>query len=206
MADKEKLFIEILRNKTVEEFTKDAARIGSKVDVGSICAQTAALSSALFYRAAEICRTAVGESDESDYLVRNAEILRNYMVNLIDEDVKSRGPLRMALREGDQEKIEAAYQPASCISIEIISMMITELELIDKLLDNCSEDMVFNALESAELAMSTIYVAQYNILSMSRKCTDETYRYVSRRENELSCSRAEELIASIRAKAQKYLK
>ena len=58
-----------------------------------------------------------------DYILRNGEILRSYMVHLIDEDVKSRGPLNRALKEGEPRAIEAARQPASAIPAEIVNMM-----------------------------------------------------------------------------------
>jgi len=201
----EKLVIEVFRNKTVEDFTKSVAMTDSKLETGSVSANAAALSGALFCRAADITKEKNGSNDAAEYVSRNAGIIRNYMVNLIDEDIKSRNPLKKALKEGDPQIIEAAYQPASCISAEVISLMLKELEMIDQLLDTCPAEAVHYAAESAELAMSAIRSARYYIISMSNKCSDETYKFVTHRENDISLEQAEKLIESIRDKAAKYL-
>ena len=105
MADNEKkITIEIFRKKLPDDLTKSLADPDSRCDVGSAAALTAASAAALLARAA--ARTpAEGESGERvAYIARNAEILRAYMIHLIDEDVKSRGPLRRAVKEGSSRQ------------------------------------------------------------------------------------------------------
>ena len=194
MADK--LVIEIFKEKNADEFTKSLALPDSRLETGSAAAMTAALSMSLCARAA----AGAEQSDEKvQYLVRNIETLRSYMVHLIDEDVKSRGPLRRALKDGDPRTIEAARQPAVCIDEEIINMMGQGLELMQQLTDVCSKNTLHYLGEAAELACAAIRCARLYILDMARYSSDDTYKFVTRRENELNLNNCLEQAEKIRA-------
>lgn len=196
----EKLVIEIFKQKTVEQFAKCISDPASKLESGSVAAATAMLSASLLCRAVELT-TAGKEADEPlAYLVRNSATMRDYMVHLVDEDVKSRGPLRRALKEGDAQKIEAAYQPAACISAEVIGMMLHELELLGTLVELCPPEVKHLCMESTELALSAVRTARWYILSLCTHSTDDTYTFVTRRENEILLAQAEELAQKIRSK------
>ena len=125
--------IEIFRMKNAEDFTRSLADPASRMETGSGSAMTAAVAAALLGRAAAMTAEQVQGNERVDYILRNAEILRGYMVHLIDEDVKSRGPLKRAMKEGGEREIEAARQPAIAIPGEIINMMGQMLELADEL-------------------------------------------------------------------------
>ena len=185
----EKLVIEIYRNKNSEELTKLIADPGSRLETGSGAALTAAVAAAYLCRAAAV---SAGEKpgERADYILRNAEILRGYMVHLIDEDVKSRGPLNRALKEGGEREIEAARQPAVSISGEIVNMM-------GKCLELCPPAALHYVRESAETAMAAARTAVHYILDMSAKCSDETYRFVIHRENEITLGRYQPIYAEI---------
>ena len=195
--------IEIFRLKNADELTKSLADPESRLDSGSGAAMTAALSAALLKRAAALTVQALPEHERADYIDRNAEILRAYMVHLIDEDVKARNPLRRAMKDGDERNIEAARQPAIAIAAEVINMMGQELALAKELGDFCPKEAVHYLGECAELAMSAVRSARIFILDMSDKCSDDTYRYVVRRENEMrldACvASAEAVIAAAEA-------
>jgi len=178
--------IEIFRMKNAEDFTKSLADPASRMDTGSGAAMTAAVSAALLERASAMTLAALPENERADYICRNAEILRSYMVHLIDEDVKSRGPLKLALKKGDEREIEAARQPAIAITSEIINMMGQTLDFAKELAALCPKDAMHYLGECAELAMAAIKSARMYTVDMSDKCTDETYRFVVRRENELT--------------------
>ena len=137
-----------------------------------------------------------------DYIVRNGEILRKYMVRLIDEDVKARGPLKRALREGGAYEIEASRQPAVAICGEIINMMHQALELAQELSSVCPKSALHHLGESAELAMAAIRSARLYILDMAEKSTDETYRFVVRRENEITLEQCTALASAVSAAAE----
>lgn len=195
MADK--IVIEIFKDKNADEFTKSLAAPDSRLETGSAAAMTAAVAMSL-------CARAAASADQSDekvqYLVRNLETLRSYMVHLIDEDVKSRGPLRRAIKEGDARTIEAARQPAVCIDEEIINMMSQALELIEQLIEAVPSDAIHYIGEAAELVSAAIRCSRLYILNMANYSTDETYKFVTRRENALtleSCTAQAEKIRGL---------
>ena len=182
----EKITIEIFRKKLPEELTKALAEADSRTDIGSGAALSAACAAAYLIRAAALTAQEQGSSDQLDYLQRNGEILRAYMVHLIDEDVKSRGPLRKALKEGDEQVIDAARQPAAAVANEIINMMNQLLELLEQLSALCSADARRFVAASADLAMGAIRASMRYVLDLGAKSSDETYRFVVRRENEIT--------------------
>ena len=194
--------IEIFKLKNADELTKSLADPESRLETGSGAAMTAALAMSLLERAAAVTVKALPENERVDYIFRNAEILRTYIVHLIDEDVKSRGPLRKALKEGDERKIEATRQPAVAIPGEVINMMGQALELAKELTALCPNDVLHYLGESAELSMAAIRAARMYILDMSDKCSDDTYRYIVRRENEITLKACEECAAEVIAAAE----
>jgi formiminotetrahydrofolate cyclodeaminase len=137
-------------------------------------------------RAAVQIRQAGGENEKLDWYVRNTEILRSYMVKLIDEDVKCRGPLRRALKEGDERTIEAARQAAVSICLEIVNMMGQCIDLAGDLADLAGDSAKANLAAGADLAYGASLAAGRYILYMSSLSPDDTYRYVMKRENELT--------------------
>lgn len=194
--------IEIFKLKNADELTKALADPEARIDTGSAAAMNAALAMSLLKRAAAHTVKALPGNERADYIFRNAEILRTYMVHLIDEDVKSRGPLRKALQEGDERKIEATRQPAVAIPGEVINMMSQALELGAELAGFCPKDALHYLGESAELCLSAIRAARLFILDMSDKCSDDTYRYIVRRENEITLKACEESAAKVIAAAE----
>ena len=194
--------IEIFKLKNADELTKSLADPESRLDTGSGAAMTAALAMSLLERAAALTVKTLPENERADYIFRNAEILRTYMVHLIDEDVKSRGPLRKALKEGDERKIEATRQPAVAIPGEVINMMGQALELNKELAALCPKDALHYLGESAELSMAAVRAARMFILDMSDKCSDDTYRYVVRRENEITLKACQDIAAEVIAAAE----
>ena len=131
MADK--ILIEVFREKTAEEFTTALSAPDCRANAGSAAAYIAAMACALAERTAKICQASNGESERLSYIVRNCEILRGYMIHLIDEDVKSKRPFARAQKEGRPREIEATIQTASCIDAEIVNMMKPCLEFLEVL-------------------------------------------------------------------------
>ena len=192
----DKLKIEILKNDTVDTLTSKISTPEARPEAGSAAAASASFASALLERAAkEIARNVEsGEQNEKlDWYVRNAEILRDYMVRLIDEDVKCRGPLRRVLKEGDDRRIEAARQTATSICLEIVNMMGKALEMADELLAFADRNAKFHLVECADLAYGASLAAGRYILYLSGMSCDDTYRYVMRRENELTMTAQKEI-------------
>lgn len=192
----DKLKIEILKNDTVDTLTSRISTPEARPEAGSAAAASASFASALLERAAkEIARNVESgeQSEKLDWYVRNAEILRDYMVRLIDEDVKCRGPLRRVLKEGDDRRIEAARQTATSICLEIVNMMGKALEMADELLAFADRNAKFHLVECADLAYGASLAAGRYILYLSGMSCDDTYRYVMRRENELTMTAQKEI-------------
>lgn len=196
----EKILVEVYKKKTMEELSQALADPDSRLETGSGTAMTASVAAAFLCRAAAITAKETDGGDRLDYICRNGEILRNYMVHLIDEDVKCRGPLNRALKEGEPRAIEAARQPASAICAEIVNMMGKLLELTEELCALCPGEAAHYLAESTELAVASASCARDFILDMASYCSDETYRFVTRRENELLMEQLESAAGAIRAR------
>ena len=198
----EKLTIEIFRRKDAEDFTRALADPESRTAVGSGAAMTAASAAAYLHRAAALCAQAQPGDERLVWLVRNSETLRTYMVQLIDEDVKCRGPLRRAISEGDAHAVEAAHQPAAAIANEIVNMMGQGLALLEELAGYAQGEAKTYIAAAAELAMGAVRACMHYVLALSRECSDETYRYVVRRENEMTLEQLTPVLERIREKAK----
>ena len=197
----ESIKIEIYRDKNAGDFTAALADPDSRLETGSGAAAAAALAAAFLCRAASLTARAVQANERVDYIARNAETLRKYLVHLIDEDVRSRGPLRRAMKEGGAYEIEAASEPAMSISREIVNMMGQLVELAKELSAFCPQEGLHFLAACAELALASMRAARHYIVDMADKSTDETFRYINRRENEIligaAAASAEALLAAV---------
>ncbi len=186
-----KVKIEIYRKKTLEEFSKAVSEEDSLLESGSSAAAVGSISCALLLKAASVAEKESPNEERVVWLVRNAEILRTYLLRLVDEDVKCRNPLKRALKEGDDRRIEAARQAAVSICLEIINMMGKCLEMAEEVLSYVSADKVACLEECAVLALASSRTASAFLLRTAALSPDDTYRYVIRRENELTIQEQE---------------
>ena len=203
--DEKKLVIDIFRTKTADDFTKAIADPDGKLETGSAAADAAAIAAALVCRAAKLTAKTLENNDRVDYIARNSDIIRSYMVHLIDEDVKCRGPLRMAKKEGDARKIEACRQTSLSICTEIINMMSQLIDMANELSAACPADALYYAAEGTELALTAVKITRLYIVSVASQSPDETYRYVTRRENELTLEACSAAAAEVTTKAEESL-
>ena len=160
----EKILVEVYKKKTMEELSQALADPDSRLETGSGTAAAASIAAALMCRGAAAAAKTMKGNERLDYICRNGEILRNYMVHLIDEDVKCRGPLNRALKEGEPRAIEAARQPASAICAEIVNMMGKLLELTEELCALCPGEAAHYLAESTELAVASASCAVHALL------------------------------------------
>ena len=194
----EKLVIEIWKKKNPDEITKELSSADSRLEVGSAAAMTAASAAALAGRVASVCEN----NERIEYLKRNIEIIRSYMIHLIDEDVKSRGPLRQALKEGEAYKIEAAIEPAVCIPAEIVNMTVQLTDFISELAELCPKESMHRLGEAVRLAVGAAESCRIYIMDMASRSSDETYRFVTRRENELTFEALHRAVENIMEKVE----
>lgn len=197
----EKLVIEIYRQKEPEELTKLLSDPDSRLEIGSGAALVAADACAMGLRAAKLAAGHISGNERLEYFLRNLEKLRSYMVYLIDEDVKCRALLRRAEKEGDAQKIDASRQPACCICEEIINQMGNLLELLNELADIDTQGAMYIA-SAVHMSMAAMQSAMAFVLDMSSKSSDDTYVFVTRRENELTLERCSSLSREILAKVK----
>lgn len=206
MAENDKKFIiEIFRKKDAEELTKALSDAEGKLHIGSAAALAAAEACAMALRAAAADADRL-EAERRDYLLRNLETQRAYMVYLIDEDVKGRNILKRARKEADEQKIEAALHPACAISDEIISSVRNLLELFDELSAVCTAEGAAFLGSAAELAMAALRCARLYVLATSGMSGDETFRFVTRRENELTLEGCAPVVERILARVEAALR
>ena len=59
--------------------------------------------------------------------------------------------------------------------------------------------------ESAELALAAVKAARMYIVDLSDYCSDDTYRFVIRRENEITLEQCEKNAAAVREAAEKAI-
>jgi len=193
--------IPIYRNETADNLTKKLADPAEKANIGSAAAACGALAASMLARAAVQIREARGEDEKLDWYVRNTEILRSYMVKLIDEDVKCRGPLRRALTEGDDRRIEAARQASVSICLEVVNMMGQCIDLADEMIALADGAVKAELAAGADLSYGASLSAGRYILYMSSLSPDDTYRYVMKRENELTMQAQKEAYERVIAAA-----
>ena len=195
-----RLSIEIYRKKPLDELSGILASPDAKPDSGSAAAAVGALAASLLSRAVQLNETEGTAREKQDWYVRNSEILREYMLKLVDEDVKCRGPLRRALKEGDGRRLEAARQAGVSICLEIVNMMGTLLGMAAELAEGLKKDAAsrFYLIQSADLAFGASLAAGQYVLMMAEKSPDDTYRYVRKRENELTMQEQKRLLERVR--------
>lgn len=181
-----KVLIKIYRQENLEQFTADFAEDDSKLETGSLAAGTAAYACSLLERAAKAALSEYSGNERAEYISRNAGIAKNYMVHLVDEDVKCKAPLRKAMKEGGQREIEACRQPASAICNEIINVMGTVLDFSLELLPFCPDKDRHYVDECAHLAVGALRACMSYVVDMSGYMTDDTMKYVVKRENEIT--------------------
>ena len=182
---KKKFVIEIFRKKDPDELTSALADPEGKLDIGSAAALCAAEACAMALRGARIAAKLHSGEERMEYLLRNIEKLRAYMVYLIDEDVKGRNIMRRAVKEGDPQKIDAAREPAAAISDEVICQMINLADLIEELTAFAPQESAIYLGSAVEYALSSIRSARLFAVHMAQGSSDDTYSFIVRRENEI---------------------
>lgn len=185
--------IKVYKKMCIESFFEEFCSDDSKLDTGSLNAVSAACACSLFERAVK----SLPDSERAVWLKRNSAILRNYMVHMVDDDVKARAGLNKERKAGIPENIEAAIHPACTINEEIINMLHQMLELSLECCALVEEENKHYLREAAQLAIGTINSCIDWLLDLTKECSDETYKFVVRRENEITLSDCEELCRKI---------
>ena len=193
----EKVQVKVYNKMTPTQLLMDFAADETKLDTGSMSALSAACSAALLERCAKIAAANNESTERLEWLARNSGTLKNYFIHLIEDDTRCRGPLRRAFAEGGQSEIDACIPAATEINAEIVNMLCQLLDLVKETAAYMPESDRHYAVESAELAMGAIKASISRIIAFSAMSTDETFRFVAKRENELMLQGAEKVYNEI---------
>lgn len=178
-----KLLIEIVRKLPFDELSARTADASDKIDSGSASCITASIAAALAKRASYgVSGDSAEASDRIEYIRRNTEIIRDYMDHLIDEDIRCRGPLKKAFKDGDPRKISACCQPACAIAEETADMMRTLLGFCDELVSFYKGNIPHYVFEAATLAYAAVESSAAYIDSVTKLSDDATYIYITDKE------------------------
>ena len=179
-----KLVNETYRKHPFEKLSEEFADPSSRLNTGSAASAVGSIAFSLLNRAALLCRSCLeGENERVEYIIRNSAALHSYLAFLIDEDVKCRGPLRRAEKEGGKDEIAACCQPAAAIAAETVNMMQKLLELDEELAGLFPGKIPHFVFEAASLALSAAEAAVPYIFSLAKLNDDDTYKYITEREN-----------------------
>ena len=178
-----KLVINIYRKFPFDSLSEEFARPESRLNAGSSSCATGSLAAALLNRAAQTCPFEEENKERVEYIIRNTETIRNYMAYLVDEDVKCRAPIRKAVTAGGENEIAACCQTACAIAAEAVNMMQALLEMCDELCGYYPDKIPHFVFEAASLAYSAAESSVVYILSVTELSNDDTYQFVTRKEN-----------------------
>ena len=106
------------------------------------------------------------------------------------------------MKENDARVIEAARQPAAQIGNELVNMMGQLLELDEELCAFLAPEGRRFAAAAADLAMGAAQGTMRYLFAQAAQCTDETYRYIVKRENEIALEHCRALYARILEKTE----
>lgn len=203
--EKKKIVIEVFKTKSTAELSQIVADPESHTDVGTAAAASAANAFALALRAARLSEARLGSSERLDYVTRNLENLRQYMLQLIDEDNRCRAPLRRALRDNDTQRFQPALEASCAIANELVCMAGNLLDLLEELDPLCDAQSAVYVSAAARMALSVTESCRYYLLGQAARSEDETFRFVTRRENELTLTQQREKADRICARTEKRI-
>lgn len=173
--------IKVYKTENLDNFTRLFGN-ETKLETGSLNAMTAAMAASVFQRCAKLAP----ESERQAYLLKNSEILRSYFIHLIDDDCKARSGYNKEIKDGDAMRIDASIHPAVTINEEVINMCNQMLELGLELKNMLDVEYHHYLKEMAELSLGAIKSSISWILNLTSKSVDETYKFVVKRENEIT--------------------
>ncbi len=203
--EKKKFVIEVFKTKSTAELSQSIADPESHTDIGTAAAASAANAFALALRAARLSEARLGSSERLVYVTRNLENLRQYMLQLIDEDNRCRAPLRRALRDNDTARFEPALEASCAIANELVCMAGNLLDLLEELVPPSDAESAVYIGASARMALSVTESCRYYLLGRAARSEDETFRFVTRRENEMTLAQQREKAEKICCLAEKHI-
>lgn len=174
----------LFSGKSVKNFNKDLADASTKLGIGSAAAEAAATCAALVLLA--INKTA-SEDEVMVKAAKDVEVMRDYFINLIDEENKAKMPLEKRLEAGAPEnEIEGGYRTACAIVDEIIYAVIHVMESLDSVADKLCPCTAAIASSAVFFGRTAIETCRVQLAYYSTKMNEEVYARTTKREPEMA--------------------
>lgn len=170
-------------NKTIQEFTKEAASKAPVPGGGGVSALAGSLAASL---AEMVTSLTTGKKRYAQYeyeiqsVMKEADLLRELLLKCITEDAEAFEPLAKAYSmdketEGYQEKMEKCLKDAAVPPYKIMKYCARIIELDEQLAEIGSKLAVSDAATSVMLANGALYGAVMNVIVNTRLMKDREY-------------------------------
>ena len=174
-----------MKNKTLEQFTIEAASKEPIPGGGGVTALVGSLSSSLAQMVTNLTigkKTYAQYEEELNDIKKETEILRDNLLDCIEKDAEAFKPLAQAYSlpkdsEGYQEKLEQCLKEATNPPFLILKYCTRIIDLDERLAIIGSKISVSDAATSVMLAHGALYGAYINILVNTRLMKDQDYAY-----------------------------
>ena len=170
-------------NKTIQEFTQEAASKAPVPGGGGVSALAGSLAASL---AEMVTSLTTGKKryaqyeDEIQSVMKEADLLRELLLQCINEDAEAFEPLAKAYSmdketEGYQEKMEKCLKDAAVPPYKMMKYCARVIELDERLAVIGSKLAVSDAATSVMLANGALYGAVMNVIVNTRLMKDREY-------------------------------
>ena len=170
-------------NKTIQEFTQEAASKAPVPGGGGVSALAGSLAASL---AEMVTSLTTGKKryaqyeDEIQSVMKEADLLRELLLQCINEDAEAFEPLAKAYSmdketEGYQEKMEKCLKDAAIPPYKMMKYCARVIELDERLAIIGSKLAVSDAATSVMLANGALYGAVMNVIVNTRLMKDREY-------------------------------
>jgi len=144
-----------------------------------------------------VANFSVGKKKFLDYkekhedIMKRGEVLRNKLIDLIDEDAKNFEPLSKAysmISDTDEEKLEKEEMLQKCLKLaclaplEILQCTYESILLHDEIVDISSKTIISDVGVGVQCLKSALYSAYLNVEININSMSDETYVLATREE------------------------
>lgn len=168
--------------KTVKDFSIELASVDSKLATGSVAAALGGMAAASLLRA--VRKTA---SEELQKSADELELLRKYLIFLIDEEVKAKEPLESRLKDGvaDEAEIEGGYRTACVILSEQLYTLVKLIDIAETVADKLCPCAAVEAAAAMYYVRTAFEGIRLQLAYYSTKMIEPVFARTTKREPEI---------------------
>lgn len=205
--------VEKFADKTLKDFTREVAAKEGKPGGGSVAGLTGASAAALGIMVANLTvgKKKYAEHEKEVIDARDKlETLRNYLLYLVDEDIKAFAPLAKysAMDKSDPEvakRYQESLRTACFIPNEIHYKMVEVAEFLSVIAEYGCVGAISDVGSALCMARSVMETCRYTTLANAKYIKDEVYAETLRREFDISFSEIMPKIDAALATVEKKL-